>query len=371
MNFLKEFLPNQKDRQDFFIAIPIIVLFFGVIFYTSFANNDQATKAIFSGDTAKLLVNTPEAPVIVVNPSTENATVITEQYSATITTKSDEALTEYLLSDKETAEKVDIWLDRMQQETNPDLSFSETPPTKDNDALSKKPDELENPIATGTQTDEQLVIATQATDSSRAVSSKDAAVTADSSKQLNQGQAKDSQHQTTAVSQSDSTLKNEDGKTVATKTEIETGEPTTDENVVVTKTTDANTASKTTLDKDKTEATDKNDKPALASKNDPKPSVTKPAKSATTSSKTKAKISTDPSTWKYKCLIVVGAFERRDYADRLIKRLKKDGQPVHTFYRKGKLAVSIKHSCDSEKALQKALQHAKTRYSKEAWVLRR
>ena len=367
MDFLKEYLPNKKDRQDFYIALPVIALFFGAIIYTIFSGVEHGSNvAFFNVDEVRNTIQAPETGNMSAVAITESTGVANESPIVSMDTE-DDALTEYLLSDKSAVEKVDAWLDAMDTDKSPDLSLLE----KETDQEQETTDEQAlTTESTTTDVDNSGQI-TQDVDSTSLEGSP-----IDSTSLILKGD-RTTQEDTQAI---ETTLQTDSSEAVELKGDanadeiVETGEPSlADEAATTAKDGDNETTTEKIVDKDMVnKEVAKEQTKTIATKESKNTSgTTKKSSKTDITTKTKKKINTDYSNWKYKCLIIVGAFKRRDYADQLIKRLKNDGHPVHTFYRKGRLAVSIKHTCDSEAELQSTLNNARERYSKDAWVLRR
>lgn len=305
-DFLTNYFKNPKDKEDFWIALVVIALFMGSIIYSIFPFGEDSTSISFFEESRD------NAAANVVDME-ETAPA---EFSALVAQKEDKAITEKVMADQALVEKLDNWIDTTETEVVPEETWEK----RIQNFIDKtdKTDKVDFVEAETTAENEDT--STAVPDTVIAETIEDAIVTEDTP---------DVTTDNTSTSTAESTDNNTETNTSTTSTNNNTDNSTN---------TDTNTSASTTTTEETT----------------PKPVVPKKDK---------------PTVASPKCVIIVGAFAKRHNADKVIKQLEKAKYKVHTFYRKGRLAVSVTDDCKDEKGLQAKLNALKKQY-KGAWILR-
>lgn len=360
MNDLLDFIKNPRDREDFFIALIVILLFGAAITYTIFPKAqsslseqelvEELSAALTEGDlNTKIFTDIEDAEEFASLHEEEDAAVISHTNMVVIPNQTKNANTSTPITTENSEELTEAEL----YEENTTNMATETPP------INVSPTEKE--------TEEQV-------DSAE--------------REANEEDIKDKLEELEAEELKDV---KEDLAQLNTAKEKETATTGTPKNADMA----ANTKSKEELEEqqkktnitknDKVEseiaASQKNEETATDSENtpevdarpaqEPETATPTPYEEATPTTPKAQQKSTKPNpsrTQKSSCVIVVGAFKMAEGVTETVERLKAAKYKTTTGYVRGLRYVGVPVDCNNH---QKLMNEINEKFDKEAWLLKR
>lgn len=360
MNDLLDFIKNPKDREDFFIALIVIILFGAAITYTIFPKAESSLSeqelveelntALTKGDlNTKIFTDIESAEEFASLHEEEEATVISHTNMVVVpnqTTDANSSVSEVTEDSEELAE-AELY------EENTTAIPTETPPV--NVSPTEKETEQQVDTAEKEATNEDIKDKLEQLEKEELKDVKD-----------DLAQLKAEQEKKTEATE---TIKNAD-ITANTKDKEKLKEQ--QKKTKVTK--NDKVESEIAASQQNKEATiDTEDTPEIGARPAQEPETVVPTpyeavKPTTPKTQQKRTKPNPPKAQKSSCVIVVGAFKMAEGVTETLERLKAAKYKTTTGYVRGLRYVGVPVDCDNHQAL---MDEINGKFDKEAWLLRR